>query len=684
MRIALMITAGAILFLVSTSMISLDKDIYVDVNYRYPDSDGSVYKPYRSIQQAIDRAEDGDNIYIFSGYYNETLIIDKSVRIQAIEPLGVNLSKNEPHLYTIKVLADRVAIEGIRLICGGYCYTSGIYIKGNTTTIQGNEIIINGTSYAIYIDKSYGNTIGDNRIEGGKGIYIREAKDNAFVGNEIRNATGYGIEAINSQNLIVYDNLFYGNRYGIYAYNTHGINITKNEIDDSKVCGVEIVGGGDATISDNEISGNPTGIDISSDGREIRNNTFSGNSIGIYLKGRNMEIYDNLIEDSTACGLSADSSSLNNIIYGNIFRRNAVNAQDDGNNQWDNGVIGNYWDDYNDVDRDGDGIGDYPYRIGKSLDRYPTGKFLEPPDKPTLVSPKDGEDNVGLKPELSVKVTDPDSDYLSVYFYYEIEGLGEKLAGVRHGIPNGGVAKITLRLPYDANVAWYVVVNDSKLETTSDIWTFYTLPVPPANKRPVADPGGPYQGVVNEPVKFDGSGSYDPDGSIVFYRWNFGDGSGEILEMSPTHIYGEVGTYTVTLTVIDNNGTSDTKTTTVTIEPAGQVENQKPIPVINIPDTGKVNKLIKFDGSQSHDPDGEITNYTWEFGDGSVGYGAVVYHAYSKPGMYEVRLTVKDDDGAERTASTYIKIEKEKKSPGFEILITILSIVILIFILRRR
>jgi len=185
-------------------------------------------------------------------------------------------------------------------------------------------------------------------------------------------------------------------------------------------------------------------------------------------------------------------------------------------------------------------------------------------------------------------------------------------------------------------------------------------------------------------VKFDGSGSYDPDGSIVFYRWNFGDGSGEILEMSPTHIYGEAGTYTVTLTVIDNNGTSDTKTTTVTIEPAGQVENQKPIPVINIPDTGKVNKLIKFDGSQSHDPDGEITNYTWEFGDGSVGYGAVVYHAYSKPGMYEVRLTVKDDDGAERTASTYIKIEKEKKSPGFEILITILSIIILIFILRRR
>jgi PKD repeat protein len=85
--------------------------------------------------------------------------------------------------------------------------------------------------------------------------------------------------------------------------------------------------------------------------------------------------------------------------------------------------------------------------------------------------------------------------------------------------------------------------------------------------RPVADPNGPYtDGVIGEPVIFDGTGSYDPDGIIVDYNWDFGDGSTG-TGLTPMHIYAVDGTYTVTLTVTDDDGTTDIATTTATIEP---------------------------------------------------------------------------------------------------------------------
>jgi YD repeat-containing protein len=84
------------------------------------------------------------------------------------------------------------------------------------------------------------------------------------------------------------------------------------------------------------------------------------------------------------------------------------------------------------------------------------------------------------------------------------------------------------------------------------------------NQPPVAKAGGPYNGVPGQNTVFNGAGSFDSDGSVASYSWNFGDG-GTAMGVSPTHAYTASGTYTVTLTVIDNLGAQGSATTTTTV-----------------------------------------------------------------------------------------------------------------------
>lgn len=75
-----------------------------------------------------------------------------------------------------------------------------------------------------------------------------------------------------------------------------------------------------------------------------------------------------------------------------------------------------------------------------------------------------------------------------------------------------------------------------------------------ANEFPVANAGeSPLYAYSGVPLTFDGSESYDTDGEIISYEWNFGDGFTGI-GLTPSHTYEEQGTFPVELTVTDNDG----------------------------------------------------------------------------------------------------------------------------------
>lgn len=79
------------------------------------------------------------------------------------------------------------------------------------------------------------------------------------------------------------------------------------------------------------------------------------------------------------------------------------------------------------------------------------------------------------------------------------------------------------------------------------------LPLEASGVPPVCDADGLYAGTAMEPIAFDGTGSYDPDGVIIAYEWDFGDGA-HGSGPQPVHAYDHAGTYTVLLTVIDDGG----------------------------------------------------------------------------------------------------------------------------------
>jgi len=174
-----------------------------------------------------------------------------------------------------------------------------------------------------------------------------------------------------------------------------------------------------ATIANCNLYGSYSGIDLRWD---LINNTITGcdvydnrgSGIGIQ-SGSNTIITDCNLHDNQLCGVSIDSGS-NNLVYRNIFINNGDrNARDDyPGNRWDNGAIGNYWDDYHGKDQDGDGIGDRPYHIpGKagSKDRYP---LMNPtdmtPPKTTCELEGDMEGDVYLR---KVTITFFSEDILS-------------------------------------------------------------------------------------------------------------------------------------------------------------------------------------------------------------------------------------------------------------------------------
>ncbi|RLI44739.1 hypothetical protein DRO69_06705 [Candidatus Bathyarchaeota archaeon] len=513
---------------------------------------------FTSIQDAINAASHGDMIFVYSGTYYESIVVNKTVSLTGENPATTIIDGEGISSVIVRILAPHVIFRNF--------------------TVQNT---VSGVPY------------------------------------------GYGIELIKTQNVTV------SNSIAMQCW-WYGILLT-----DSVYC----------KILDNKIMNNNAWAICLSDGSSyntIVGNLIRNNPTGLYI---------------------ADQSCQNNTFYRNNIINNTHQVSYHGRyNSWDNGAEGNYWDDYNGTDLDGDGVGDtYCPHLG--LDYRP---LIEPWNQTRRYTVDSYEVILNCNYTIASFVFNRTLKQISFY----ITGpSGWK------GFCNVKVPKGLLSSNKTASEKWIVMFGSTPLADTSffenDKFTLisfnYTLGSSMSKNRvrlrigvyypPTADfYYTPSVASIIKPVNFTDNSIDSPNGTIVWRKWNLGDGT--IIENKTfvSHQYRFKGLFNVTLTVKDNNTCVDSITMCVL------VSNIKPI--VNFTCTSTelmVGKELTFDASMSEDPDGNIVNYHWNFDDGSQPFitnETVATHVYAHAGSYNVSLTVWDNDGAENSTSQFFTVGK--------------------------
>ncbi|MGQ9539102.1 MAG: PKD domain-containing protein [Candidatus Bathycorpusculaceae bacterium] len=244
--------------------------------------------------------------------------------------------------------------------------------------------------------------------------------------------------------------------------------------------------------------------------------------------------------------------------------------------------------------------------------------------------------NVGLIPKkgyktLVVSVTFSDAEGVRMHF----DAYGKTVSG-----PPTSDGQITHNsISQDSTVLLYEAVGPQPPQPPVAIFS-YTPTYPETNQV----------------VTFDASDSYDPDGYIVSYMWNFGDGTPTVVENDPItyHTYTSYGDYNVTLIVTDNSSLTAEETAKIHV-------SQHPLAVFTFsPPDPLIHETVTFDASESTPDGGTIVSYTWDFGDGNITSteNPIITHAYNNYGTYTVTLNVTDSEGKWDTTSQQITVEK--------------------------
>ena len=188
-----------------------------------------------------------------------------------------------------------------------------------------------------------------------------------------------------------------------------------------------------------------------------------------------------------------------------------------------------------------------------------------------------------------------------------------------------------------------------------------TVTVDGPDRPPTAELVAPTNVTAGESVTFDASGS-DDDRGIDAYEWDW-NGDGEIDETTDyaevDHSFDAAGTYTVSVTVVDTNGSTASANASVEVAP-----NPGPNASLTAPANGSVNESLRFDASEST---GDIVEYQWDWNeDGEIDdttESGEISLLFAEPGTYAVTVRVVDALGDTDNATTSVTISRPSEPP---------------------
>jgi len=417
-----------VVFILISLCISSAKTIYVDDDgYNFRDAN------FTSIQEAVAYAEDGDTIIVYSGTYSPIQIEKKLILRGTGETRPVITAEGKASAVTVK--SDDVIIENFYITDSGSWPEAGVKITSKNNTVSNNIISSNGYYGVLLNYSSENNTLRNNEIRNNyHGIAAYYSKNNSILNNTITdnfygiafysrcnfnttagnsvNQNHYGMFLESSSENILRENNFTGNSFnfgvwgrfysdflndidesnsvdgGVIGYYTNTVDL----IIESNAGTVYCIKCENVTVRNLEIRKSINGIFFfQTENSTIENNTIKNTWYGIKIQNAciNNSIRKNVVGDNDF-GIHVSSSS-RNIFYLNTFVNNTRNSYSYNSfNFWNattpleyiynstkfTSYPGNYWDDYQEVDYDGNGIGDDPYAVDSGHDENP---LIKPP-----------------------------------------------------------------------------------------------------------------------------------------------------------------------------------------------------------------------------------------------------------------------------------------------------------------
>ncbi len=283
---------------------------------------GSGPGNYSSIQEAVNDAVDGDIVYVYSGLYNETIVIDESITLLG-ENRDYTVIKGKKEEWVIKVSSSYVTVNGFTIQNLDY-NGEGVQLEDvEYCVISNNRINANGCS--IFLSYSSNNFLTYNIIEvAGVGLILDYSNNNIIQGNKISNCSVAGIYIELSDNNILANNVLNNNDDGLYLSYSSNNTILNNTITSSYSFGLSMSTCFNNTLRGNRLIGNCYNLRVVSwrwGATDFYHNIDTSNTINgkpIYYL---VEKSNLIVDESTNAGFVA-LVSCNNIEVKNLVLEN--------------------------------------------------------------------------------------------------------------------------------------------------------------------------------------------------------------------------------------------------------------------------------------------------------------------------------------------------------------------------
>lgn len=308
----------------------------------------------------------------------------------------------------------------------------------------------------------------------------------------------------------------------------------------------------------------------------------------------------------------------------------------------------------------------------------------QPPRTPAAPDPLDFSINQSIFTDLGWDGGDPDNTDTMFYDIY----LGTTNPPVNYDATSGYPAtqtQITFSLPqllFGTQYYWQIVAHDNHgASTTGPIWRFKTIPAGADTQPPSKVTGLIVTDAKDGKLNLAWNASTDNVAvdhykiyrdSIFLINWTTTSFLDTGLTNGQTYIYQ--------VSAVDTSGNEGLKSDPVSASPTasggvggdgGGISNILPVADLSAgePYRGIVGENILFDGSKSHDLDGKIVSWYWTFGDGANSTEKnITHHVYAHAGVFNVTLTVTDNQGAQNTKITTATITVPNLPPTQPIL----------------